>query len=74
MPILVWFVRKADGLPDDSMPEQILQTVDEAVELVQAHKAGAHGDEHILRVFASGGALGPTDHHRLVAAGAEVLL
>ena len=74
MPISVCFVRKDTGLPDDSMPDQIIQSVEEAVELVRAHKSGAHGDQHILRVSASGGALSPGDHDRLVAAGAEVMV
>jgi hypothetical protein len=74
MPISVWFVRKDTGLPDDSMPEQILQSADEAVELVRAHKAGAHGGQHILRVSASRSALSRADRDRLIAAGAEVTM
>ena len=74
MPISVLFVRKDSGLPDDSMPEQILQSVNEAVQLVRAHKAAAHGDQHILRVSASRSALSGADRDRLITAGAEVTM
>jgi hypothetical protein len=73
MTISIWFVSKGTGLRDESMPEQIVQSADEAIALVHAHKTGAHGSEHILRVSASGGALSSADRERLVAAGAEVL-
>jgi hypothetical protein len=74
MPISVRFVRKDTGLPDDSMPEQIVQSAVEAVELVRAHKAGAHGDRHILQVSASRSALSRADRDRLIEAGAEITM
>ena len=72
MPIYVGFVRKDNRQRDESMPEQIVQSADEAVDLVRAHKSGAHGDKHIMRVSASDGALSPADQERLREAGAEV--
>ena len=74
MPISIRFVRKDTDLPDDSMPEQILQNADEAIELVRAHKAGGHGEQHILRVSASRSALSGADRDRLIAAGAEITM
>jgi hypothetical protein len=73
MSISIWFVKKDTGQRDESLPEQIAQGVDEAIELVRAHKAGAHSDEYIIRVSASGGTLSSGDRERLVAAGADVL-
>jgi hypothetical protein len=55
------------------MPEQIVQSADEAVALIRAHKSGAHGDKHLLRVSASSGALSPADQDLLREAGAEVI-
>jgi hypothetical protein len=73
MPISVWFVRNDTGRRDDSAPERVLQNVEDAVQLAKAHKAGGHGDEHVLRVSASAGMLSSLDHERLVKAGAEVM-
>jgi hypothetical protein len=72
MQVFIWFVRKDTGLPDNSMPKQSVETVEKAIELIRAHKAGANGNGHYLKVFASGGQLSSSDQAKLLAAGAEV--
>lgn len=72
MQMFVWFVRKDTGLPDNSLPKKSVETVGKAIELIRAHKAGANGNDHYLKVFAGSGQLSSSDHAKLLAAGAEV--
>jgi hypothetical protein len=72
MQMFIWFVRKDTGLADNSMPERSVETVDDAIALVRAHKGGANGSDHYLKVFASGGQLSSFDHAKLLSAGAEL--
>lgn len=73
MSISIWYVRKDTGIPDDSMPKRDVKDIDEAIEIVRAHKAGADS-KHILRVHSAGGEISRSDHDKLVAAGAEAFL
>lgn len=63
MAISIWYVRKDTGLPDNSMPNRQVKDVDEAIEIVRAHKAGADS-KHILRVHAAGGKISRSEHDR----------
>jgi hypothetical protein len=71
MAISIWFIKKTSGLPDQSMPARYVEDVNEAVAMVEAHKAGQHGNEHYLRISAPGGELSPSDCDRLRLVGAE---
>jgi hypothetical protein len=72
MVISIWYVKKDTGLVDNSMPQREVKDVDEAIEIVRAHRRGTD-NKYILRVHSAAGQFSQYDHHRLVAAGAEVL-
>jgi hypothetical protein len=72
MVISIWYVRKDTGQVDNSVPKRQVKDVEEAIEMVRAHRRGADC-QHILRVHSAARELSQSEHHRLVAAGAEIL-
>jgi hypothetical protein len=72
MVISVWFIRKDTSRPDPTMPARITKDIDEAIELIRAHKEGKHGTSYVMRVSCPGGTLSTSDQDRLIAAGAEI--